>query len=288
MFLTMIPTVLHASVVLAASDPRITHIQNTKQKFASCNIDQCFTRDNPHCADYFCVVEDDNYILPTFIDDNIRACETEGVEIVFRNQLIEFASGTDRAYLSDFGILDKKLAEGRFYPENFRLSLLADIGVSNGGLFWSRNAQTDLEIGFDCSATLQEYLRTFSIAEPIYVAMEPLAVWAENGERTTRDLGLGAGYLRRELNLKRSIALLQKAAWRRGKREDKSNFLENTLFAYSKEARARGLVKSHIRLNVGTALPFREKIWLFYRGALIRILGRPEAGVKPFILERTQ
>ncbi len=274
------------AVVQAMGDPRIVHRQNATQKFASRNIDQCFSRMNPHDADYFCVVEDDNFILPRFVEDNIRICETQKVEIVFRNQLIEFESGTSNAHLSDFGILDRKLTERKFDPDRFRLSLLADIGVSNGGLFWSRDARTDLEIHFDCSATLQEYLRTYTIREPIYVAMEPLAVWAENGAGTTRDLGFDKTYLRRELNLKRSIAMLQRAAWNRVSPEDRSAFLENESFAYPVQARARGLVKSHIRLNVGPALGVREKLWLFYRGMLIRIFGRPEAGVRGFIANR--
>lgn len=274
------------SVVQDIGDPRIRHNQNDPQLFASKNIDQCFTSRNPRGADYFCVVEDDNYILPGFIEDNIRICHEHRVEIVFRNQLIEFASGTADARLSDFGILDRKLNEGRYDPDMFRLSLVADIGVSNGGLFWSRNAATDMEIGHECSATLQEYLRTYAISDAIFVAMEPLAVWAENGDATTRDLGAGAGYYRSELNLKRSIRILQRKAWARAKQDETAGFLENPVFAYAQAVRARGLVKSHIMLNVGRALPLSEKVWLAYRGTLIRLLGRPEPGLRFFLNAR--
>ncbi len=270
-------------VIAKLDDPRIRHNWNSPQKYASKNIDHCFTRQNPHFADYFCVVEDDNSILPTFIAENIRLCVQEKVEIIFRNQLIEFASGTDAARLSTRGILDRKLVEGRYDADLFRLALIADIGVSNGGLFWSRNAISDLEIHFDCSATLQEYLRTYAINEPIYVALEPLAIWAENGEDTTRDLGATAGYYRSELNIKRSIRILQRRAWARANPKDIAAFLNPATFAYSKVVRARGLVKSHIKLNVGSSLPLREKIRLIYRGCLIRALGRPEPGLLGFL-----
>jgi len=176
-----------ALVVALLDDPRIILNQNRQQYFASRNIDLCFTRKNPHNADYFCVVEDDNFLLPDFMAANIKVCRDHNVQIVFRNQLIEHKCGTPQAHLSSTGILERKLRQGRYESDLFRLALVADIGVSNGGLFWSKHAVSDLEIHFDCSATLQEYLRTFAIDEPIYVALEPLAVWAENGERRCHD-----------------------------------------------------------------------------------------------------
>ncbi len=273
-------------VIDALADPRIRFHQNAPRRMASKNIDACFSRDNPHDADFFFVLEDDNFVLPRFIEDNISVCNREGVEIVFRNQHIEFNSGTDAAFTGVGGILDGKFHE-RIYPADmFRLSLIAGIGVSNGGLFWSRDAASDLEVHMSCSSTLQEYLRTFAINEPIYVAMEPLAVWAENGVETTRDLGSSAGYFRRELSLKRSVGILQRAAWNLAKSDDRSRFLTHPAFGYSRQARARGLVKSHIGLRAGAALGWRETVNLAFRGGMIRLLGRPEPCVGRFIKMR--
>ncbi|MFD1157684.1 glycosyltransferase family 2 protein [Roseovarius aestuarii] len=277
-----------ATVVNALCDPRITCHQNKPQRFASKNIDQCFGRANPCDADYFCVVEDDNFILPRFIEDNIRICRQQGVEIVFRNQLVEFESGSKDAHLSAGGILDNKLTEGRINASLFRMSLIADIGVSNGGLFWSRLAVSDLEIKVPCSATLQEYMRTFAIDEPIYIALEPLAVWAENGDDTLRDLGSKAGYLRSELSLKRSIGVLRRGAWARAAAEDRSRFLDHPAFAYPVNMRARGLVKSHITFNVGTALRFSDKLRLALRGGLTRLMGRSDPNLHEFISTRSR
>ena len=274
------------AIVEGMNDPRITFVQNAPQRFASKNIDQCFARANPRQADYFCVVEDDNFVLPNFMADNIACCEQHDVEIVLRNQLIEYASGTRSAELSAAGILDRKLVEMRYDPDLFRMTLLSDIGVSNGGLFWSRKARSDLEIHYDCSATLQEYMRTFAIEEPIYVAMEPLAVWAENGEGTLRDLGARAGYLRSELALKRSVRILQQRAWKTARSADRRSFLNHPAFAVPAEMRARGLVKSHIRLGVGNVLSLTEKLRLAVRGSIIRLFGRPEPGLEPFINAR--
>ncbi|TKA95200.1 glycosyltransferase family 2 protein [Cereibacter changlensis] len=274
------------AVVRALGDPRIHYRRNEPRLYASKNIDSCFSRKNPRNADYFCLVEDDNWLLPEFMRANIELARREGVEVVLRNQLVELGSGTEEARLSAFGILDGKFVEGRYDPGLFRLALMADIGMSHGGLFWSRKATSDFEIGFPVSATLQEYMRTYAVEEPIYVALEPLAVWAENGEDTTRNLGARVGYLRRELTLKRSIAALQRRAWQRATPEDREGFLTSPRFRYAKADRARGMVKSLTRLAVGDALPAKEHARLVLRGAMIRVLGRVEPGLQAFFEAR--
>lgn len=275
-----------AAVVERLADPRIRYRPNPLQNYASANIDRCFSRANPHRAEYFCVLEDDNQLLPRFMEENIRAARARGVEIVFRNQLIEHDAETPAARLSDFGILDQKFTERVYSPDHFRLALVSDIGVSNGGLFWSHRAVSDLEVHVPCSATLQEYYRTFAIEDPILVAMEPLAVWAENGAATTRDLGARASRYRRELSLKSSVARLQRAAWLRAPQRLREGYLSDASFRYPRTARERGLARSLISVRMNGELPGREVIRLAIRGALIRLVGRPEAGLSGFLKAR--
>ncbi|MEZ5778657.1 MAG: glycosyltransferase family A protein [Paracoccaceae bacterium] len=272
-----------AAVVKALGDDRIRHHQNRPQRFASKNIDACFSRENPHDADFFCVVEDDNHILPDFITANVALCGSEGVEVVLRNQLVEYASGTPNERLSTFGILDSKFVEGRYDANLLRLALMAGIGISNGGLFWSRHARSNFEIGFSASATLHEYARTYALKDDIYVAMDPLAVWADNGTETTRNIGAKAGSYRRELNLKRSIVELQRRSWAGADARERSEFLHSPAFAHAEAARARGLVKSLTAFDVEGALSTKEWFRLILRGCLIRLAGRIEPGLKQFI-----
>ena len=274
------------TVCAELADARIFYTKNIVQNFASKNIDKCFSNTNARGADYFCVVEDDNFLLPKFMEDNIRICTDTGVNVVLRNQLVEHASGSDSAHLSSGGILDGMFREGIYQPALFRLSLLAGIGVSNGGLFWSRHTQSELEIGFECTATIQEYMRTFSIAEDLYVAMEPLAVWAENGEQTTRDLGGSVGYLRRELNLKRAIQLLQQAAWKTADETQRQTFVETDLVSASANSKARGLAKALIARRVNGVLGVREYAELTARGLLIRTVGNVPGDFEAFIQSR--
>jgi glycosyltransferase involved in cell wall biosynthesis len=274
------------AVVRDLGDARIAYHKNARQHFASMNIDQCFSRDNPHNADYFCVVEDDNFILDTFIEANIALCRAQGVEIVLRNQLFEHASGTADAHLGTTGVLDDMFTDGLYEPQAFRTSLLIGIGVSNGGLFWSRHVRSELEIGYDCTATLQEYLRTFSIREPIYVAMEPLAVWAENAEQTTRNAGLNTSYLRREMNLKRNVQRLRRAVWGELSAEARRAYLDSTRFAAPPAIRAEGLVRSMIWHRAGAPIAPIEAARLGLRAGLVAAIGRSDAALTDFMASR--
>ncbi|WDR03535.1 glycosyltransferase family 2 protein [Devosia algicola] len=274
------------TVCEAINDPRVHYNHNVPQRFASRNIDGCFTAENPRHADYFCVVEDDNFLLPSFCAKNISLCRGQGVEIVLRNQSVEQASGTDQAQLSESGVLDELFVEARYEPDQFRLSLMVGIGVSNGGLFWSNDARSQLEIQYACTATLQEYLRTFSIVDPVYVAMTPLAVWAENAEQTTRNAELSSSYLRRELDLKRSIQALQRQVWHAATPAQRAGFMTNPLFAAVPQARARGMAKAMLAHPNSSQLPLRDDWGLRGRGLAIRLFGRITPEFTSFVQER--
>lgn len=273
------------AVVEGLSDARIRYHHNQSQRFASKNIDACFSSENPNDAEYFCVVEDDNFLLPGFMAENIGLSRQRGVEILLRNQLVEHRSGTTDAHLSEGGVLDGLFVEGTYPAEQFRMSLLVGIGVSNGGLFWSRRAASKLEIGYPCTATMQEYLRTFSIAEPIHVAMTPLAVWAENAEQTTRNAGLAASYLRRELDLKRQIQALQRIVWNQSPAASRSAFLTDAIFVPPPAARAKSLSKALIP-HPPTDLALRVAVEMALRGVAILALGRLSPEFLPFIESR--
>ncbi|WP_193335587.1 glycosyltransferase family 2 protein [Devosia beringensis] len=273
-------------VVASLDDSRIRYTPNKPQLFASRNIDHCFGADNPHGAEFFCVVEDDNSIQPDFCAENIALARRAGVEIVLRNQVIEYASGTPDARLGTQGVLDDLFTEGTYDAEEFRLALLAGIGVSNGGLFWSVRARSILEIEFACTATLQEYLRTYSIVEPVYVAMTPLAVWAENAEQTTRNAELHAGYLRRELDLKRAVQALRQKVWGETSQAQRATFLTSPRYAAPVEVRVTHVAKALIDQGLEGHVSRREALRLRARGLMIRMLGRLTPEFDRFVASR--
>ena len=274
------------SVVAGIGDARIRYTANTPQLFASKNIDHCFSAENPHGAEFFCVVEDDNFVLPEFCAANIALVRSQGVEVVLRNQYFEYASGTERAHVGDVGVLDELFTEGLFEAADFRMALLAGIGVSNGGLFWSLRAKSPLEIQYGCTATLQEYLRTYSVVEPVYVAMEPLAVWAENAEQTTRNAELDAGYLRRELDLKRSVQALRQRVWSEASAEQRGRFLTDPRFATPIGVRVVNVGKALLGLGLMPHVSPIEAAKLRSRGLMIRVLGRVTPEFERFVASR--
>ena len=275
-------------VVAELGDPRIHYRANKPQLYASRNIDHCFCADNPRAAEFFCVVEDDNFLDPEFCAENIAMARRAGVEIVLRNQVIEYASGTADARVGSTGVLDDLFNEGVYDAQEFRLALLAGIGVSNGGLFWSVRARSLLEIQYACTATLQEYLRTYSIAEPVYVAMQPLAVWAENAGQTTRNAGLDAGYLRRELDLKRAVQVLRQQVWGETSRAQRAEFLTNPRFAAPVEVRASHIGKALIGQRLAGHVSPVAALRLRARGLMIRSLGRLTPEFDRFVASRSR
>lgn len=266
------------AVCEALRDDRIRYNPNAKQQFASGNINQCFSRANPHDSDFFFVLEDDNYVFPAFMEKNIALAKAVGADVILRNQQVEiFGAG---GALSETGVLNHLFEERLYGPGEFHLAVLVGIGVSNGGLFWSRHARSDFEIAFDCSAVLQEYVRTALVKEPVYVALEPLAAWAENGPGTTRDAGAQASWMRRELDLKKSVQCLQRAAWRRADGELRGAFKRRDLFQPGAAERATGLAKAVIWDALALKAPAAAILDNFRRGVLIAALGQVNPGVR--------
>lgn len=270
------------------NDPRVVYHANKPQRFASKNIDLCFSRLNPHEAEFFFVLEDDNYVFDHFIEKNIELCRSEGVDIVLRNQVVDYDLTGQRQDLSSFGILEGTYFEGRQRADIIRLGAIAGIGVSNGAIFWSSSAKTDLEIGLTCNASLQEYLRTMSIIDDTFVALTPLAAWASNGTQTTRDLGDRAGYLKRELDLKKAIQVLRRSIWKRTNADDKKKFLGGSLLANNPQT---------IRENLERALIFysKEKSGLslksagnYLRGIMIAMLGRIDNSMAIYVADQSR
>jgi glycosyltransferase involved in cell wall biosynthesis len=164
------------AVVAEFNDPRIRYEPNAENLGASKNIDKCFAAvDKP--ADYAFMLEDDNWIFPTFIEENIRAAQQHNVGIVLRNQEIWYEhQGETRN--TGRTMRGQTFKEGIVPARHFHMSPMLFEGISNGGLFWSNQMQSDLQVGPTVRFSgLQERCRSFQIDEPVYFASQPLAVW---------------------------------------------------------------------------------------------------------------
>ena len=236
-----------SSVVEELGDPRVRYMPNRPQKFMVKNLDDCYLRENPYGADYFFMLEDDNQVRPEFMARGIDIIQQMGVPICQMNQVVEHRDDPENTHVGDVGIFDGLFDEGVYQPDAFRLALFGAIGISNGAVFWSKAVTNELAVRVLTIPTLEEYLRTSLLTDPIYISLEKLAVWAENEQSTSRNLGLGKSWLRRELDLKASVTTLQRAVWQRTSPELKTAFLDGGVLRTPMERRYEALNKAGIR-----------------------------------------
>lgn len=165
------------SVVKSINDHRVNYFKNPVRMGAEGNIDQCFRKESYLNGKYFCVLEDDNYLLPKFLEDNIRACVDNGVQLLLRNQLVENEDMMPVSLMTRC-TLDNCYTEGTYEPEFAWAESIYGLGVSNGALFWSSLAKSNFEVATSkTSAVLQENIRAISVFDRFLVLLSPLAVF---------------------------------------------------------------------------------------------------------------
>lgn len=261
------------SVVDALGDPRITHEHNAPRRFAAGNIDRCFARLTD--ADYAFVLEDDNLVLPTFMADNIAACREHAVRIVLRNQYIT-PPGVD---LSDLGdrrtVLDRRFHERVYQPLELQAAALFSIGVSNGGLFWSREADTDFEVRAPGGGpVLHEYFRTMLVRDPVFVALQPLACWTEDEISTTRYSGAKKrDFWRQEMMMKKTLGRERRRLMRDLRQAGLGDLPASDLYKSDPATRQREMVKALIGWRWSNGIGLRERSKLMARGVMIELTG---------------
>ena len=79
-------------VINALNDPRILYRPNPQNLGRNKNIDFAFQSSSMIGGKYAFILEDDNYLLPDFIQKNIESLQREKVNIVLRNQEIRLES----------------------------------------------------------------------------------------------------------------------------------------------------------------------------------------------------
>jgi glycosyltransferase involved in cell wall biosynthesis len=170
------------SVVEGIGDERITYVKNPTPLGAIGNIDKSFYR-RPICrGKYALVLEDDNYLLPEHIERAVRISNENNVRVVFCNQFCERVDvpGEPGSMIMET-TLKGMYREGIFEPYELLPSLLFAHGFSNGAAFWRTDCLSDFQIGKATSHPgIQESLRLLMLRDPVYVSLDPTAVWRSN------------------------------------------------------------------------------------------------------------
>lgn len=189
-------------VVQSADDDRITYKKNQVRMGAAGNIDQCFSPQAMFSGQYGYVLEDDNYLLPDFLDELGRNITKTDSQLILANQ---------RIHEEGSGLLEQNLTtrgdwffNGMVSPLYLRASLLLMEGISNGGLVWRLEDKIDLRVGPTVKvAGLHEACRSLLIRTPLLFISQALAVWTSvpqsdsaRGQETDRSFGRGMQSIR--------------------------------------------------------------------------------------------
>jgi hypothetical protein len=203
-------------VVERLGDRRIRYVRNETRLGAAQNIDQCFAPAPLAGGEYGCLLEDDNFWQPTFLETAASALRASGESLLMVDQRIN-DEGT--------GLREGETTRGRWFtgdriePLTLRASLMFMEGVSNGGLVWRLGSGPDLRVGTAVEHTgLQEACRSLLIDKPLLFVRRADAVWtalpkqqtARSGERN-RVISRGMQSLRRHVLLRHGRPLAETA-----------------------------------------------------------------------------
>jgi hypothetical protein len=184
-------------------------------------------------------------------------------------------------------VLAARFEERTYSAQEFRVSMLFSIGVSNGGLFWSKAANTDFEVRTPaCGPVLQEYLRTMLVRDAVAVRLEPLAVWSADEAGSSRYAGDSAGFWRRELAIKKALHAARRVVaeemTRRGRRRD----VLSSIYQTPPRERQDALLRAGLPWAGEDELGFAKTLELRARNIAIDLLGRVPDGFDALLEER--
>lgn len=163
-------------VVSAIGDPRIHYSRNPIRLGAAANIDRCFGARLSGLEGFGLVLEDDNFLLPTFLAYAAGVMQKTGARLVLFNQRI--ARGSTLVPLPET-TRGNWFSEGWVDHRDLHASLLLMEGLSNGGIVWDLQEGIRLEVGPSVRYTaLHEACRSLLVRERFWFSLEALAVWS--------------------------------------------------------------------------------------------------------------
>lgn len=168
------------AVIKALNDDRIIYKPHPRNLGRTKNIDYAFQSNSYINAEYAFVLEDDNYLFPDFIAENIKSINQNKVNIVLRNQEVRLEQNGE-SISQNSTTRGRWFQQGIYNPFELRARLFFCEGISNGGLFWNtQKIQSNLQVGSKVEHSWhQELFRTLQIEELICFESKPLCVFTE-------------------------------------------------------------------------------------------------------------
>ena len=168
-----------AKVVAEMGDGRIQYSSNSQQEGAASNIDLCFGERIGPSACFAMILEDDNYLLPGFLDLAVKEMTRSKAWMGLFNQLVHNEkTGLEPASVTTRG---SWFSSGWVSSMELHSSLLLMEGLSNGGIVWRPDSGERLTVGGEVRYTgLHEACRSLLVQKDFWFCGEAQAVWTRN------------------------------------------------------------------------------------------------------------
>lgn len=258
------------------NDQRVIYQRNERNLGVGRNIDAAFARPPLSDSTHACVLEDDNYYLPDFLEANLAIMEHHNVDVVIRNSIIEFPwrNNLDNMEVPQT-MYQGQYKEGVITKEELWGVLFYSIGASNLGLFW--RLARDLcfsTMKLTDNPVLQERLRTLRIDRPVYMAMEPKAVWRDNGPETTKPSSPGLSWYLTQIRWACAERELYMELYEYLRRRDAVKNIWGSRFREIDAQCERVFRRVGIRLPIPSHFSLRERAILSLKREVARGLGK--------------
>ena len=165
-------------------DERIIYERNEGNLGVGRNIDKAFSEHPLPGTTHCCVLEDDNYYLPDFLASNLAIMANKDVDILLRNQLIEVPCTGEVGPKTTY---DGQYIDGPALRDEIWGSFFYSTGANNSSVFWRSHPEISFSTAkMSDDPIFQERLRTLCLDRPLYIAINPLIVWRDNGAESAR------------------------------------------------------------------------------------------------------
>lgn len=263
-------------IVDGLADTRILHRPNPVRLGAGPNISLAFSAAPLAGGEYFYVLEDDNLVLPSFMEENLRLFAAHDIGIVVNNQWVEVTPPEADQLEPVHGpwITINCFTDGVWSADDYKIALLWRLPLSNSAVFWRRGCRSDLACEDVTDAGIQEWVRCLRIDDPVYFIETPNGFWRPESEHFTFKPNMWTFLQEQRIQqiMRRRVLL---AMTERGELERVLSDRFKTPLA----EREKGLLKTYGRWPGASSFGFLRRLDLLAKGLAVRWLapGPPSA-----------
>jgi len=259
-------------VVDDIGDSRISCSPNPKRLGPDFNIIRAFSREPMAGGSFFYVLEDDNLIMPTFFEDNLRWMSTHDVGLVINNQWVEVLEGDPGAPPKhDNQSTIDCFSEGVWSVDDVKIALLWRMPISNGSIFWRGGCRSDFSGGGGYDPALHEWMRAWRLADDIYFNETPNAFWYPTpADPPVASLKAAISGMQVFLERERTVQAMRRNILAKLQQRGETGKLLSDRYKTPLAVREEGVLKAYGRWPGPSQLSAKRRVKLLAKALLLR------------------